>query len=169
MILFFTGCESFGTVEQARAVGYDPQSDEVTVVLDRSSEAGEHDYRGEIRRYRLPQAHAERGPDPVAGGLLASAVDGATARLTVFDGQAVRDVVLTDVTVAAGPRADPLLDGGTLTWWDGKRLVRGHLPDDAAQLPASTWASGDEVRLYLVDPPQIARFMNVTRTDIYKK
>jgi hypothetical protein len=43
------------------------------------------------------------------------------------------------------------------------------VPDNYFSYPASTWDAGDEVRLTYKTPGQALRFMNVSKTDIYKK
>ena len=174
--LWLSGCGPFGTVEQGRAVAFDAASDQVTVALDRSADPRVPDYTGEIHTYTLPHDPAERKPDPTPGGLLAVDVRGSSAVLTVFDGEKRREVTLSEIEISEGvdrkdPGGYPKREGETLALWlpRERRLVTGRLPPEDASLPIASLTSGDEVRLYILSAPQIARFMNVTRTDIYKK
>ena len=45
------------------------------------------------------------------------------------------------------------------------------IPADKIDLPPSTWEAGDEVRMYYKENAkhQALRFMNITRTNIFKK
>jgi len=48
-------------------------------------------------------------------------------------------------------------------------LTTFSLPDEYFGLPDSTWDAGDEVRVYYKLEGKAARFMNISKTDIYKK
>jgi hypothetical protein len=50
-----------------------------------------------------------------------------------------------------------------------KLLVTFSVPEEYLALPDNTWEAGDEVRIYYKEPGKAARFMNITRTDIFKK
>jgi hypothetical protein len=50
-----------------------------------------------------------------------------------------------------------------------KMLCTFTVPDKYIEYPESTWEAGDEVRLTYRTPGQALRFMNITKTDIYKK
>jgi hypothetical protein len=43
------------------------------------------------------------------------------------------------------------------------------VPDRYFALPEKTWDAGDEVRVYYKEEGKALRFMNVSRTDIFKK
>ena len=59
----------------------------------------------------------------------------------------------------------------TVTIYSGrqKMLCTFTLPDQYADYPESFWDAGDEVRLTYRTPGQALRFMNITKTDIFKK
>ena len=50
-------------------------------------------------------------------------------------------------------------------------LVTFTIPADKIDLPPATWEAGDEVRMYYKENAkhQALRFMNITRTNIFKK
>ncbi len=48
-------------------------------------------------------------------------------------------------------------------------LITFSLPEEYFALPEYTWDSGDEVRIYYKEEGKARRFMNVTKTDIFKK
>ena len=53
--------------------------------------------------------------------------------------------------------------------WAKELLVTFSVPEEYLALPANTWEAGDEVRIYYKEPGKAARFMNITKTDIFKK
>lgn len=185
IVLWWVACAATGVVEQGRAIAFDAEAKSVTVVLDRSETAGRADYSGAVTTFVLPDDPHERGPDPVVGGVVA--VDPAGEAVTVVVDGALRRVGLEGATAeqvdpkdarvwdaeAKKARSFPRYDAasGALSLWFPKesRLVVGRVPEADRALPESTWKLGDEVRLYVKEPPVAARFMNVTRTDIYKK
>jgi hypothetical protein len=50
-----------------------------------------------------------------------------------------------------------------------KILTTFSLPEMYFRLPQNTWDAGDEARIYYKEDGKALRFMNVTKTDIYKK
>jgi hypothetical protein len=48
-------------------------------------------------------------------------------------------------------------------------LTTFSVPDEYFMLPVDTWDNGDEVRIYYKQEGKAARFMNITKTDIFKK
>ena len=59
----------------------------------------------------------------------------------------------------------------TVTLYSGrqKMLCTFSIPDQYIGYPESTWDAGDEVRLTYRTPGQSLRFMNISKTDIFKK
>ncbi len=59
----------------------------------------------------------------------------------------------------------------TITVYSGrqKMLCTFSVPDNYFAYPESTWDAGDEVRIYFKTAGQALRFMNVSKTDIFKK
>jgi hypothetical protein len=43
------------------------------------------------------------------------------------------------------------------------------VPDEYFMLPVDTWDNGDEARIYYKEAGKAARYMNITKTDIFKK
>ena len=62
-------------------------------------------------------------------------------------------------------------DKKAITVYSGRQklLVTFSVPEEYLALPANTWEAGDEVRIYYKEPGKAARFMNITKTDIFKK
>lgn len=50
-----------------------------------------------------------------------------------------------------------------------KILTTFSVPDEYFALPDNTWDSGDEVRIYYKEEGKARRFMNLSKTDIFKK
>jgi hypothetical protein len=50
-----------------------------------------------------------------------------------------------------------------------KSVTTFSVPDEYFSLPVDTWDNGDEVRIYYKQDGIAARFMNITKTDIFKK
>jgi len=48
-------------------------------------------------------------------------------------------------------------------------LVTISVPAEYFSLPDYTWDSGDEVRIYFKEQGKALRFMNISKTDIFKK
>ena len=62
-------------------------------------------------------------------------------------------------------------DKKAITVYSGRQklLVTFSVPEEYLALPNNTWEAGDEVRVYYKEPGKALRFMNITRTDIFKK
>ena len=50
----------------------------------------------------------------------------------------------------------------------GERIVI-QLPEEYFAMPDSTWDAGDEARVYYKEEGKALRFMNITKTNIFKK
>ena len=48
-------------------------------------------------------------------------------------------------------------------------LVTFSVPEEYMSWPDSTWDAGDEVRVYYKEDGKSLRFMNISKTDIFKK
>jgi hypothetical protein len=59
----------------------------------------------------------------------------------------------------------------TITIYSGrqKTLTVISVPDEYFALPDKTWDAGDEVRVYYKEEGKALRFMNISKTDIFKK
>jgi hypothetical protein len=62
-------------------------------------------------------------------------------------------------------------DKKAITVFSGRQrlLVTFSVPEEYMAMPDNTWEAGDEVRIYYKEAGKAARFMNITRTDIFKK
>jgi hypothetical protein len=67
----------------------------------------------------------------------------------------------------------PMIDKGkqTITIYSGRQKILETIsvPAEYLTLPPSTWDAGDEVRIYYKQEGKALRFMNISRTDIFKK
>jgi hypothetical protein len=62
-------------------------------------------------------------------------------------------------------------DKKTISIYSGRQkiLVTFSLPEEYFALPATVWDAGDEVRVYYREEGKALRFMNISKTDIFKK
>ncbi len=181
-LLFSIGCANSGKVEQGRAVAFDKQKGEVTLILDSApkSDQPKYDVLPPVV-VMLPQNPGEIGALPEAGKLLV--LDTKNRQVTFFDqGSAtVRtvsyatieqhdDVAKDDPRVAKAKL--PLVDRQkkTVTVYSRRKkiLLTFTVPDEYLALPDDTWKSGDEIRYYYKQPGQALRLMNVSKTDLSK-
>ncbi len=83
-----------------------------------------------------------------------------------------KENVAKDSPLVAGKKF-PLVDKEkkAITVYSGRQklLVTFSVPEEYLALPDNTWEAGDEVRIYYKEPGKAARFMNITKTDIFKK
>ena len=141
-------------------------------------------YSGGIHEYTLPADPAEIGPLPVPGGRVMFDLDKST--VTIYNPATkaleVLNVQFTDVEKGI-KRTHPKVQGKTfpiidkdkmtVTEYSGRlqALVTFTIPADKLDMPPATWEAGDEVRMYYKENAkhQALRFMNITRTNIFKK
>ena len=71
------------------------------------------------------------------------------------------------------PKKFPVVDREkkTITVYSKRQqiLTTFTLPEEYFALPEYTWDAGDEVRIYYKEEGKARRFMNITKTDIFKK
>lgn len=184
-----TGCFSFGNVEQGRVVAFDENARTFTMVLDVSTVAQTTDYSGlpAVTR-QLPADKDEIGKLPVAGNLLS--VDTMTHTLSIYDGTSQSIVKVSYQPVdekkdvgAKNPlvydaeqkkaKEFPVVDATASSVQmylpDQKLLVTAGLSPEDIQRDPSAFRQGDAVRVYLKNPPETLRLMNVSKTDIFSK
>ena len=161
------GCGKMGKVEQGRVIAYDPQSRQVTLILEPAVLPPV--------TIQAPANPNEMGPAPAAGGLML--LDSKKRRIVIYDRgtQSFRTVQYTlieerhNVAKSPGP---PLVDRvrKTITLYVPKdrSVITFAASDDLLAMPAGTWRAGDVVRYYYKDPGQALRLMNVTKTDLTK-
>ncbi|MGA3078918.1 MAG: DUF4881 domain-containing protein [Bryobacteraceae bacterium] len=173
--LALAGCGPLGKVEQGRVIAYDPQTRQVTLILEGA--AATRSGPGVLPPVTIeaPTDPNEMGPAPAAGGLLL--LDARNRRIVIYDRatQAFRTIPYTPLAerrnVAKSP-GPPVVDRvkKTITLYAAKdrTLITFGVSDDLLAMPADTWRAGDVVRYYYKDPGQALRLMNVTRTDLSK-
>jgi len=177
------GCGEMGQVDQGRVVAYDKAKRLVTLIQDKKAEPGNPDYNTlPPHTYILPTDPLETGPEPKPG--LRMKLDLDKKVITIFDPQtqSFKDVPIQMVEKKTGVgRNDPLVAGKNLPLVDRqtktvtmysarqKLYVVVSIPAEYLDWPPETWEGGDEVRIYYKEPGKALRFMNITRTDIFKK
>lgn len=181
--LLLGSCGELGEVDQGRVVAFDPVKREVTIIQDKRAEPGNPDYNTlPPHVYKLPDDPMEVGPLPKAGKRMK--LDVKNRVITIFDPatQNFKDIQFTLIDQKENvPKDSPLVVGKnfpivdrtkkTITIYSGRQrlLVTFTVPDEYFALPDDTWEAGDEVRIYYHKPGVAQRFMNITRTDIFKK
>jgi hypothetical protein len=186
LTIALSGC-NFGKVDQGRTVQYDKEKKVVTIIRDTGDEKNPK-YEGPPVSYKMPDDPKEIGPEPKAGGRLN--LDVAKQQITIFNpvSKKIETIPITIIDkkenvdkndplvfdVSQGkPKKFPVVDKDrkTITVYSSRQklLVTFSLPDEYFNLPADTWDAGDVVRIYYKEEGKAKRFMNVTKTDIYKK
>lgn len=176
------GCGDMGKVDQGRVIAFDNAKGTVTFIQDVKADVGNPDYSGAPHVYALPKDPSERGEDPSAGKRMK--LDTKAREIVIFDDASKsfkkipytlideKDGVEKNNPLVAGKKF-PAVDKGkkTITIYSGRQkiLVTFSLPEEYFALPDNTWEAGDEVRVYYKEPGKALRFMNITKTDIFKK
>jgi hypothetical protein len=183
------GCQNLGKVDQGRVVEFNKEKATVTMIRDASPDATKPDYSTlPPVTYELPKVPEERGPDPKPGKRMK--LDAKTRQIVIYvptlknfatinytlvdqkDNVADNDPLVYDATEGKGKKF-PAVDNTrkTITIYSKrqKALTTFSVPDEYFALPADTWDNGDEVRIYYKEEGKALRFMNVSKTDIYKK
>jgi hypothetical protein len=124
----------------------------------------------------------ERGADPKAG--LRMKLDTKAREIIIYDlpTKSMKNIAYTLIDQKEGVgKNDPLVAGKkfpmvdkdkkAITIYSGRQrlLVTFSVPDEYLTMPADTWEAGDEVRVYYKETGKALRFMNITKTDIFKK
>jgi hypothetical protein len=176
------GCGELGKVDQGRVIAFDKTKETVTLINDVKHDAANPDYSGAPVTFALPKDPMERGEDPKPG--LRMKLDTKTREIIIYDmltkGMAKINYTLIDQKENVAKNS-PLVEGKqfpivdkdkkAITVYSGRQklLVTFSVPEEYLALPANTWEAGDEVRIYYKEPGKAARFMNITKTDIFKK
>jgi len=176
------GCE-LGQVDQGRVVAYDRDKDTVTIIQDKRAEPGNPDYNTlPPHVYKMPTDRHEIGAWPKAGQRIKLDLNKKVITLFDHETQGFKDVPYTVIDQQDNVgRTSPLVRGKefpivdrdkkTITVYSGRQrvLLTFTVPDEYFALPDETWEAGDEVRVYYHKEGEAQRFMNITRTDIFKK
>jgi len=181
LLVFLSGCGTFGKVNQGRVIGFDRERGLVTFIEDSNyREPGKPRYDVlPPLTIRIPGDRQAMGPAPQAGKLML--LDTQNRKLVFFDAatqtfQTIsytlieqRDNIFKDDARIAGAKF-PIVDRVKKTiavYLPGQRqLVTFSVPDEYFALPDDTWRAGDEIRYYYKDPGQALRLMNISRTDL---
>jgi len=182
LVLGGFGCGEQGKVDQGRVIAFDKDKETVTLINDVKHDAANPDYSGAPVTFALPKDPAERGEDPKPG--LRMKLDTKAREIVIYDpaAQGMKKIAYTliDQKEKVG-KDDPLVKGKkfplvekdkkAITIYSGRQklLTTFSLPEEYFALPDDTWEAGDEVRIYYKEPGKALRFMNITRTDIFKK
>jgi len=185
------GCskDDYPKVEQGRTVAFNKDTREVTLIHDSAIDPQNPKYDVlPAAVFKLPTDPMETGPEPKAGGRLK--LDVAKKEIEIYDHKTQKLVFLpiniTDLQQnidkehplvydqeAKKAKKFPVVnkEKKTVTLYSGrqKMLCTFTLPDQYADYPESFWDAGDEVRLTFRTPGVALRFMNITKTDIFKK
>ncbi|MDO5674630.1 MAG: DUF4881 domain-containing protein [bacterium] len=193
-VLGIAGCDTskYGQVEQGRVVAFDAEKRVVTVVHDSAIDPIHPVYDTmPAVQFTLPTDPAEVGPLPKAGQRLKLDIekkqielyDIPKANLVYLDIEIVdlqqkidRTHPLVYDATAKAAKPFPIIDSEkkTVTVYSSRQkvLCTFVIPEGYADrnvYPLSTWDAGDEVRIYFKTEGQALRFMNISKTDIYKR
>ncbi|MBP9943823.1 MAG: DUF4881 domain-containing protein [Desulfomicrobium sp.] len=183
------GCDEYGKVDQGRVIAFDNDKQTVTVIEDKNMDSQNPDYAIlPPHTYTMPTDPAERGADPKVGMRLKLDVDAKVIKIFNTQTQTIEDLPITIVDVQKNIAKDhPLVfdkdknaakkfpvvdkDNKTIAIYSGrqKMLATFSVPDAYVDFPENTWDAGDEVRIYWKEKGKAIRFMNITKTDIFKK
>lgn len=181
-VALMLGCGEMGKVDQGRVIAFDKNKETITFIIDVKHDPANPDYSGAPVTFALPKDPAERGEDPKFGKRMK--LDTKTKEITIYDvaSKGIKKIPYSLIDEKDGvDKNNPLVAGKkfpavdkakkTVTIYSGRQkiLVTFSLPEEYFALPDDTWEAGDEVRVYYKEPGKALRFMNITRTDIFKK
>jgi hypothetical protein len=186
-LVFLAAC-NYGKVDQGRAVKFDKDKGTVTIIRDSGSDPRNADYVLPAMVYTMPKDPVEIGPEPKVG--LRTKLDTKNNQITFYDPEsgkletvsyalidqkenlAADDPLVFDASQKKAKKF-PAIDKEkkTISVFSSRQkiLTTFSLPEKYFSLPEYTWDSGDEVRIYYKEEGKALRFMNVSKTDIYKK
>ena len=182
LVLGGLGCGEMGKVDQGRVIAFDNAKATVTFINDVKHDPGNPDYSGAPMTFALPTDPADRGEDPKFG--MRIKLDAKAREIVIYDTatQSLKKITYTLIDQKEGvAKDDPLVKGKkfplvekdkkAITIYSGRQklLTTFSLPEEYFALPDDTWEAGDEVRVYYKQPGKALRFMNITKTDIFKK
>lgn len=187
-----TACTDFGQVEQGRTVAFDAEKRLVTFIKDSRETPRTPQYTVlPPLVFALPTVANETGALPRPG--LRMNLDTEKKIITMFNPatQAFEDVLFelvdehkgVDVSkkhplvydlAADKPRDFPQIDQEkkTISIYSRRQQLLATIKvseDVFSRYTGSDWDSGDEVRIYYKEQGKSLRFMNVSRTNIYRK
>ncbi len=177
------GCGEMGKVDQGRVIEFDKAKGTVTLIQDMKADPKNPDYNHlPPVTYEIPKDPAEMGPEPKAGWRMK--LDAKAKQIIIFDpaSQNFKKIDYTLIDQKEGVDAEnplvkdkkfPLVEKEkkaiTLYSKRQKLLTTFSVPDEYFALPDGAWDAGDEVRIYYKETGKARRFMNISKTNIYKK
>jgi hypothetical protein len=182
-------CGELGKVDQGRVVEFDRERGIVTIIRDKKADTKNPDYTYlPPVTYEMPKDPAEIGALPKAGKRMK--LDTKKNQIVIFDtatqnfktiayklieereNVGKEDPLVYD-KIADKPKNFPVIDREkkAITVYSKRQkiFITFSLPDEYFALPDNTWDAGDEVRIYYKEEGKARRFMNVSKTDIFKK
>jgi hypothetical protein len=182
-------CGKLGNVDQGRVIEFDKEKGVVTLIRDFKADPMNPDYDHlPPHVYEMPKDPSEIGALPKAGKRMK--LDKEKKQIVIFD-TAAQDFRTLDYTLisqaekvagedprvydqaAEKGKTFPMVDREkkTITIYSKRQkiLTTFTLPDEYFALPDDTWDAGDEVRIYYKEEGKARRFMNLSKTDIFKK
>ena len=189
LVAVLAGCQQMGKVDQGRAIEFDKEKGTVTMIRDASPnpDTPEYSHLPPVT-YQVPTNPDEMGADPKPGKrmkldanhreivIYVPALNNfAKINYKLLDQKEIVDpddpLVMDSVT--RKPKTFPVVDPHrkTITIYSKrqKTVTTFSVPDEYLAMPADTWDSGDEIRIYYKEEGKARRLMNVSKTDIFKK
>jgi hypothetical protein len=189
LVAVLAGCQQMGKVDQGRAIEFDKEKGTVTMIRDASPnpDTPEYSHLPPVT-YQVPTNPDEMGADPKPGKRMK--LDAIHREIVIYvpalnnfakinyklvDQKEIVDpddpLVMDSVT--RKPKTFPVVDPHrkTITIYSKrqKTVTTFSVPDEYLAMPADTWDSGDEIRIYYKEEGKARRLMNVSKTDIFKK
>jgi hypothetical protein len=186
-VLVGLGCGELGKVDQGRVINFDKTKWTVTLIRDKKGDTQNPDYSHlPPMTFTLPSEPSEMGPDPKPG--LRLKLDTKNMEIVIFEPATQNFKTIKYTLIDQKEKVDKenpsLLDNGkpvkfpvinrekkTITIYSKRQqiLTTFTVPEEYFALPDQTWDAGDEVRIYYKEEGKARRFMNITKTDIFKK
>jgi len=188
-VALLMGCSEPGKVDQGRVIKFDKTTKTLTMIRDKANDAQKPDYTVlPPVTYVLPSNPEEVGPEPKAGGRMK--IDNKKNQITIYDPATQNfktiDFIMVDFKENIDkehplvydketdkPKKFPVVDKEkkTITIYSGRQKTLSviQLPEEYFSMPDDTWDAGDEARVYYKEEGKALRFMNVSKTNIYKK
>ncbi len=189
LIAVLAGCQQMGRVDQGRVIEFNKEKGTVTMIRDASPNPDQPDYSHlPPVTYQVPANPDEMGADPTPGKRMK--LDTNHREIVIYvpalnnfvkihytlvdqkENVGPNDPLVFD-DVTSKPKTFPVVDPyrKTITIYSKrqKTVTTFYVPDEYFAMPADTWNSGDEIRIYYKEQGKARRLMNVSKTDIFKK
>lgn len=189
--IYVASPKDFGKIDQGRVIAYDKEKRTVTLIRDKNEDPQKPDYSTlPPHTYLLPmvgEGDPKMGPEPKAGQRMK--LDAKKNELIMFN-DATKNFKVVKYTLIDQKenveRKSPLLVGPDgkpkkfpaidkekkiITIYSGRQklLTTVSVPDADFNPDPAYWDAGDEVRIYYREEGKAIKFMNISKTDIYKK